>query len=156
MRRKRTAWSFFPWYITAAMCLVIAVNGYMAYAALSTFPGDAGGDGFELSNHYNAILDRMQREEALGWGLRADVDAAGHPTMALTDRSGAALAGAAIEATARRPLGDPRTTVVRFTETSPGHYATTAVLDEKGQWELEFSATAGGREFRTTRRIVVR
>jgi hypothetical protein len=30
------------------------------------------------------------------------------------------------------------------------------VLEEKGQWELQLSATAGGHEFSATRRLVVR
>lgn len=153
---SRNLWPFFPWFIAAAMGVVIVVNSFMAYSALSTFPGTAGGDGFDLSNNYNAILARMKQEVALGWTVRAEVDKAGHPVVVLTDRSGNVLAGVAIEATAQRPLGDQHTTNVRFSEVSPGRYLGAAVLDEKGQWDLEVSATAGGHEFMTTRRLVVR
>jgi nitrogen fixation protein FixH len=149
-------WPYFPWFITAGMAVVIGVNFFMAYSALHTFPGKAGGDGFDLSNRYNLVIDHMKQEAALGWAVTAEVDPAGHPVVVLRDRSGGVLAGAAIEATAHRPLGDPRITAVRFAETSPGRYFGAAALDERGQWELQLSATAGGHEISTTRRIVVR
>jgi nitrogen fixation protein FixH len=146
----------FPWFITAAMGAVIAVNCFMAYSALHTFPGNAGSDGFDLSNHYNAILARMKQQAVLGWTVQADIDQAGHPVVVMMDRSGAGLPGAKIEATAQRPLGERHARNVRFTEISPGHYLGDAVLDEKGQWELELWATTGGQEFGTTRRIMAR
>jgi nitrogen fixation protein FixH len=154
--RSRNLWRHFPWFVTAAMTVVVAVNLYMAYAALHTFPGDAGSDGFDLSNHYDAVLDHVRREAVLGWTLQANIDPTGHPLVVLEDRSGGGLAGAAIAATAQRPLGDPRTMLLRFQEVAPGHYLAAAALEEKGQWDLELSATAGGHEFSTTRRIVVR
>jgi nitrogen fixation protein FixH len=154
--QPRNIWRFFPWFIATGMTVVIAVNGFMAYTALHTFPGIPGNDGFDLSNHYNAVLDRVAREAALGWDVRAEIDAAGRPVVLLTDKSGAALSGAGIEATAQRPLGEPRTTSERFSEIAPGRYVGTGVLEEKGQWELQLSATAGGHEFSATRRLVVR
>jgi len=153
---RRNLWRYFPWFVTAAMSVVIGVNGFMAYTALHTFPGNAGSDGFDLSNHYNQVLARVRQEAALGWEIRAEVDPAGHPIVVLTDRSGTALAGAGIAATAQRPLGDPRATDIRFSEIAPGRYGSGTVLDEKGQWDLALSATSGGREYSTTRRIVVR
>jgi len=149
-------WRFFPWFIAGGMAIVVAVNFGMAYTALHTFPGNAGGDGFDLSNHYDVILERMRQQAALGWDARAEVDPAGRPIVVLTDRSGGVVAGAGIEATAQRPLGDPRVTDVRFSEIAPGRYVSATVLDEKGQWDLQLSATAGGHEFSTTRRLVVR
>ena len=152
----KSPWRHYPWFLTGAMTVVVAVNFGMAYTALHTFPGIPGGDGFDLSNHYNGVLERVRREAALGWTARAEADPAGHPVVLLTDRSGAALSGAGIEAIAERPLGDPRTRDVRFSEVAPGRYLGAGVLDEKGQWELRLSATAGGHEFIATRRIVVR
>ena len=151
-----TVWRFFPWFVAAAMTAVVAVNFGMVYAALHTFPGNAGGDGFDLSNHYNLVLDRVERQSALGWAVRAEDANAGHPIIVLTDRSGAALAGAALRGTAARPVGDPRTTNIEFSETSPGRYIGAETLDEKGQWDLQLSATASGHALSTTRRIVVR
>jgi nitrogen fixation protein FixH len=153
---SRGLWRFFPWFISVAMGMVIAVNGVMAYSALHTFPGNAGSDGFDLSNHYNAIIERVKQEAGLGWAVQAEVDQSGRPVVVLTDRSGTALAGAEIDATAQRPLGDRHMRQVRFTEISAGHYRGDVAVDEKGQWELEIWATADGHEFSATRRIMVR
>jgi nitrogen fixation protein FixH len=155
-RRRRNLWPFFPWFIAAAIGVVIAVNCFMAYSALHTFPGNAGSDGFDLSNHYNAIIERVKQEAGLGWAVQAEADQTGHPVVMLTDRSGAALAGAEVEAIAQRPLGDRRTRQVRFTEVSPGHYHGDVTLDESGQWELEIWVIADGKEFSATRRIMAR
>jgi len=154
--QPRNIWRFFPWFIAAAMGVVVAVNFGMAYTALHTFPGTAGGDGFDLSNHYNFILDRVTKQAALGWNVRAEVTAEGHPVIVLSDRSGTALAAAGVQVTAERPVGDKLTTQVRFSEMSPGRYVGVETLSEKGQWELRISATAGGHGISATRRIVVR
>ena len=156
MRRSRNLWLLFPWFIVAGIGTVIAVNGFMAWSAVRTFPGNAGRDGFDLSNRYNAVIERVKQEADLGWTVQAGVDQAGHPIVMLADRSGTALAGANIEATAQRPLGDRHLRQVRFTEVSSGHYRGDVTVDEKGQWELEIWATAQGQEFSTTRRIVAR
>ena len=58
----RSAWRFFPWFLALGMSVVIAVNIGMAYTALHTFPGIAGSDGFDLSNHYDKVIDRVARD----------------------------------------------------------------------------------------------
>jgi nitrogen fixation protein FixH len=155
-RPTRNPWLFFPWFLAVAMGVVIVVNCFMAWSALHTFPGNAGSDGFDLSNHYDTIIERMKQEAGLGWAVQADVDQAGHPVVVLYDRSGTALGGAEIEATAQRPLGDRHARQVHFTEVSSGHYRGDVALDEQGQWELEIWATADGKQFSTTRRIMAR
>jgi nitrogen fixation protein FixH len=149
-------WRFFPWFLAAGMSVVIVVNFGMAYTALHTFPGVAGNDGFDLSNEYDTVINRVERQAALGWLANAGADRAGRPLIVLTDRDGVPLTGARVEATAERPLGEPRTTHVRFQEIVPGQYRGDSALPEKGQWDLEFSATAGGHDFNATRRIVAR
>ncbi len=52
-----TAWRWFPLGLIA-MAFVFAINGYMVYAALDSFPGHAGTDGFDLSNGYGRVLER--------------------------------------------------------------------------------------------------
>jgi nitrogen fixation protein FixH len=155
-RPARTIWSFFPWFVTAAMSVVVAVNVGMAYTALHTFPGDAGSDGFDLSNHYDQVLARVAREAVLGWTARVELDAARHPVVLLTDRSGGELSGVSIAAKVERPLGDPRVATARFTEVSPGRYVGLISLDEPGQWDVQFIARAGEREFIATRRVIAR
>jgi nitrogen fixation protein FixH len=156
MHHTRSPWRFFPLGVAAALGLVVAVNVGMAWTALSTFPGNSGGDGFDLSNNYNSVLARAERQTELGWAARADIDAQGRPIVVMTGHSGDPLTGAAITGIARRVLGDEHAIEIQFRETNPGYYLGDRVVDEKGQWRLDLSATEGGRDFAVTRRIVAR
>ena len=149
-------WKWFPWCIALGMGVVISVNMGMVYAALSTFPGIAGSDGFDLSNHYDNVIERMEKQSSLGWVMTVEADAQGLPVIDLAGPNGAALAGAVIEAKAERPVGDPRTRGERFTEVTPGHYKGAIPLDLKGQWDLAIKARAAGHDFVTTRRVIAR
>ncbi len=154
---QTSLWRFFPWTIAAGMAVVIAVNVGMVTAALHTFPGKAtGGEGFDLSNRYNALIVRVQAENALGWTAVAQADQGARPVLTLRDAENRPLAAARIVATAERPVGDPRTTVIAFRETTPGLYAADTTLPERGQWDLMFTASAGGHDLTATRRILVK
>jgi nitrogen fixation protein FixH len=154
-RQVQSGWRWFPWAIVGFLGFVVVVNAGMMWAALGTFPGAAGGDGFDLSNHYDRVLDVAAHEAALGWKLDASVDPAGQPSITLIDRSGAPLNGARVSATAERPLGPPTTTALTF-QAAAGRYVTAQRLPEKGQWDLLVTATQDGRTYTTTRRVIVR
>ncbi len=127
----------------------------MVYAALHSFPGKAGDEDFALSNHYDAVLEREQREASLGWTVVAQTDATGVPEIRLTDRDGSPLRGAAVAATAERPLGAPERRALVFHEADNGRYVADASLPEPGQWELTLSASFGGQTMAVTRRVIV-
>jgi nitrogen fixation protein FixH len=153
----RSAWRFFPWAVAGAIMLVVAVNAGLVFAALQSFPGAAEGDeGFALSNHYDAVLERAQREAALGWIVSAQADDTGRAVVSLTDRTGVALHGAIVEATAERPLGAPERRALAFHEVAVGQYVADASLPMKGQWDLTLRASEQGRTVAVTRRVVVR
>jgi nitrogen fixation protein FixH len=153
---RRSAWNVFPWAIVAAMSLVVVVNAGMVYYALDTFPGQTSDGGFDLSNHYNQVLEVAQRHAALGWTVQVVADGAGRAVVALTDRAGAPLQGARVNATAERPLGAPHATRLLFHDAGAGRYVADAALSMPGQWELEVSAAANGHAVTVTRRIVVK
>jgi nitrogen fixation protein FixH len=153
---ERSAWRFFPWWVTGAMSVVIAVNVGMVYSALHTFPGHAGSDGFDLSNRYDAVIDRVQAQEALGWVVRAETDSSGHPVLKLSRSSGGPLSGARVQAVAERPLGATQTTRLAFREAAPGRYVGDAILAAPGQWDLMLTASSEGHDITTTRRVIVR
>src|SRR5271166_2781139 len=94
--RQASHWRWFPLGVVGSMLVVFAVNGGMIYAALHTFPGEAGEDGFDLSNSYNKVLSGVARQAALGWRVSADADAGGHPVLVLTVRDGQSLEGAIV------------------------------------------------------------
>jgi nitrogen fixation protein FixH len=155
--QRRSAWRFFPLGVMVGIGLVVAVNAGMVYAALHSFPGAAEGDeGFALSNHYDVVLERARHAVALGWGVSAQTDSEGRPVVLLTDRAGAALHEATVEATAERPLGAPERQALAFHETAVGQYVADVSLPIKGQWELTLTAAADGQTMAVTRRVVVR
>jgi nitrogen fixation protein FixH len=153
-RAARSPWHLFPWALIAGLGVVVAVNAGMVFAALHTFPGQTGDEGYELSNHYDAVLDRAQQQALLGWDLSASAGD-GRAMVTLRDRTGMAIAGATIIATAARPLGAIDTQRLVFHETAAGHYAADASLPLPGQWELTIAASANGHNIAATRRIIV-
>ncbi len=151
------SWRRYPWIIALGMSVVIAVNIGMITAALRTFPGTAsGGEGFDLSNRYNAVIERTQQQASLGWTIEAVADAEGHPALDLKDATGAPLTGASIAASVQRPVGAEHTTMMAFHEVRPGRYAGDAALPLPGQWLVLLTASARGHEVTATRRIVVK
>jgi nitrogen fixation protein FixH len=150
-----TVWRWFPVGLIAAMAMVFAVNGYMVYDALTTFPGTAGQDGFDLSNNYDRIIATAQQQAALGWRIEADVTNTHIPELRLTGRNGTPLPAAAIDAHAERPLGSPDTTVLTFRPIGDGRFQATTTLFS-GQWDIMLTIHADGQWYSTTRRVIVK
>lgn len=150
-----TVWRWFPVGLIAAMGLVFAVNGYMVYDALETFPGQAGQDGFDLSNEYQRVLATAQQQAALGWKIEADATPTRIPVLHLTDRSGAPLAADAIDARAERPVGPTEATVLLFKPVADGRFQADKSLFS-GQWDIMLTVRADGRQYSATRRVVVK
>jgi nitrogen fixation protein FixH len=152
---RHSAWRFFPWAVIGGLGIVVLVNAGMVFAALHSFPGQAGSEDFALSNHYDAVLDREARDAALGWTVTAVADDSGRPLVMLTQRDSTPLRGASVAASAERPIGAPQPRTLGFRETTPGHYLADAALPVFGQWELTLSASVGGSAMTITRRVVV-
>jgi len=150
-----TVWRWFPHGLIAAMALVFAVNGYMVYDALQTFPGQAGQDGFDLSNEYQRVLATAQQQAALGWRIEAELTGTRNPVLHLSDRTGTPLADAAIEAHAERPVGPAETTVLTFQPLEAGRFQSDKSL-YSGQWDLMLTVLAHDQQYTTTRRIIVK
>jgi nitrogen fixation protein FixH len=155
-RPGRSLWRLFPLAVVVAMGVVVAVNGGLVYAALHSFPGKTGDEGFALSNHYDAVLDEAQREAALGWTLQARADDVGHPVVTLTERDGSPLRGATVTASAERPLGAQQTRRLVFRESAAGRYVGDVALAPAGQWDRTGSASTGVHDMAVTRRVIVR
>jgi nitrogen fixation protein FixH len=152
---RNSPWRWFPLALMAGLGAVMLVNAGMVFAALKSFPGKAGSEDFELSNRYDTVLQRSERDAALGWTVQASTDKAGLPVVVLTRRDGAPLQGALLEGVAGRPLGPAETQHLTFHESAVGRYVADAALPEQGQWELTLSASDGGSQIAATRRVIV-
>ena len=151
----RSVWRLFPWAIAASLFLVIAVNAWMIWAALSTFPGAAGMDGFDISNEYDRILAAEQRQDRLGWTLTVETDGR-RPVLRLLDAQGRGLAGIVVTGVAERPLGPLYQTALIFHPTADGTLVADVALPLPGQWDLVLQAASGRHRFRATRRVIAR
>jgi nitrogen fixation protein FixH len=141
--------------IVAGMSVVVAVNVGMVTAAMKSFPGKAGSEGFALSNHYDAVLDRADHQAALGWRVDVQLGADQHPLVRLTGRDGRPLANATLEMSAERPLGSTQSYRLTLGALGDGFYRTETELPAAGQWDLTIQASANSQDFAVTRRIVV-
>lgn len=150
----QTAWRFFPHALIGALGFVVAVNCYMLYDAITTFPGQAGEDGFDLSNEYSKVLAVAKAQQALGWKVDADVTAAKAPVLTLLDKTGAGLDATDIVATAERPVGPPSKTPLVFKPLGNGRYATDTTL-WSGQWDILLEIKSSGHVYKATRRVKV-
>jgi nitrogen fixation protein FixH len=81
-----------------AFGVIITVNLFLAYSAVSTFPG------LEVKNSYVASQqfdERKAAQEALGWTVRADASA-GQVVLSITDVAGNPVRVGALEAVVGR------------------------------------------------------
>ena len=150
-----SSWRWFPVWLIAVMVAVAGVNGYMVYAAVKTFPGEAGLDGFDLSNEYGRVLKAEAKQVALGWHIETSVDPQRHPTLLVVDRDGKALPGEQVDVVAERPVGPKDHTVLSMRDLGDGRlYSETTLFS--GQWDLMVTVRDGDRVYSTTRRVVAR
>jgi len=152
---ETTSWRWFPTWLGIAMALVFAINGYMVYASLVTFPGQAGTDGFDLSNGYGRVLESERMQAALGWHVDASVDTNRQAQLQLTDRAGQPLRDLRVEAIAERPVGPDERTTLSLRDLGQGHLQSDTTLFS-GQWDLLLTVHSGEHVYATTRRLFVR
>jgi nitrogen fixation protein FixH len=126
----------------------------MVYYALSSFPGEAGGNAFDISNHYDAVLRTAEQEQRLGWSALASVDAQ-HPVVRVSTADGTALRSANVRAVALRPVGPDQRTDLAFFAAPDGRYVADAALPGVGRWDLSLTIEQGGRTIHVTRRVVI-
>ena len=151
---QRSGWRWFPWAMVGCLLVVVGVNGVLAWAALSSFPGKAVDDDFGTSNRYDKILEQAERQVALGWTMSVALDA-GHPVLTVTAKDGTPLDGAVIMSVTRRPLGPPQTMTQHFQAIGPGRYRADTALAQPGHWDMMLRVTAQGQNFAATRRLTL-
>ncbi len=150
---QKSSWRFFPLAIVASLLAVVIVDGGMIFAAVHSFPGAADDHAFDTGNKYNEILENVARQAKLGWQLNVKV-VSRDVEVTLTDRDGALLPGAAIEAVATHPVGPAQPTSLAFAPEGASYVARSA-LPTPGQWDLGLTASVGEVTYRATRRVVV-
>jgi nitrogen fixation protein FixH len=136
-------------FVTAgAFGVIIAVNVFMAWSAISTFPGLEAKNSYAASQTFEAERDA---QDALGWTVEADV-ADGFLVLSITNADGAPVQVTDLSATLGRAthVNDDRTPIFQWRD---GTYVGEANL-APGNWNLRMTAMAAdGTPFR--QRVVI-
>ena len=130
--------------------VIFAVNGFMAWSAISTFPGLEANNGYIASQTFNA---RKAAQLALGWHLRADVEK-GVLHIAFTDAAGHPVRPARLEASIGRAT-ESRDDLIPGLKYVDGRFEAPVSLGE-GKWILRLKAHAeDGTLFQQRRPLIV-
>lgn len=122
----------------AELVLPAAGNGPVQLA----FPGVTPRDFQKKEALYNQYLEQVARQQARGWQVRKgwlSVPVVNEPAVfqvALTDREGRALSGAAINGSFVRPSDSTKDQDFAMQEVGPGVYQVRLALPAPGAWEL--------------------
>lgn len=121
-----------------AFGIIIGVNVFMAFNAVSTFPG------LEVSSSYADSQDfdaRREAQEALGWTAEIELDdEAGMLTLHLLDATGQPAVPAELEALLTRPTNREEDQLLDLTR--DGGAFTAPVEISNGRWRLRLTGEA--------------
>lgn len=149
---RRSRW--IPWAFVAAFAVIIAVNGILIYAALSTFTGVTTGHSYDRGRTYNAVLQEAARQDALGWTARLAVEG-NVVSVQASDRDGLPV-GRRVEGVLLRPLEGAELRL-DFAAAGPGRFIAFAEIPGKGQWDARLTLTGErGERLDIRQRLVVR
>ena len=132
----------------ASFGVIIAVNLFLAFSAVRTFPG------LEVKNSYVASQefdDRRTAQEALGWTVHADAQG-GLVILSITDRTGSPVMVGDLHATVGRATHVQEDFSPDFRFDGKAYVAKASLGD--GNWNIRMTALAAdGTEF--SQRVVL-
>ncbi len=146
---------FTGWHMAGILCtffgIVIAVNFYMARAAISTFGGTVVDNSYVASQKFNGWLATARSQDRLGWETELSLDPARHVVLAV-QKGGAALTGLSSSGVASHPLGRAPQIVLDFAADSSGALRSRQALPQ-GRWLVHVSIRKGADITKHTRQL---
>lgn len=141
--RKLTGWHALAIFV-GFFGTIVAVNLFMAYSAVSTFPGLEVSSGYADSQTFD---DRRMAQDALGWNASVEVPGDGTLILHLVDDAGQPVAPAELTALLTRPTNRTDDQLLVLTRRN-GTFVAPAHLGD-GQWRLRLTGLArDGTEYR--------
>ena len=126
--------------IVSGFAVIIAVNLFMATLAVRGFGGVVVQNSYVASQEFNGWLEAAERQEALGWTAEMSRSDNHHLLVETTSVPD----GSSVAAVARRPLGKPETTRLRFIEATSGNHVSLEPL-KAGRWIVRLTITSPDR-----------
>ncbi|TBW37181.1 nitrogen fixation protein FixH [Siculibacillus lacustris] len=143
--------------------IVFAVNGYMLYRAVSSFPGTVTESSYRDSQHFNDEIAAARAQAARGWKVSATAvrDADGRAVLRVEarDATGAPIQGLAFKATLQHPANRAldRHVAMAAVAGGSGLFEGAATDVAPGKWDLVLEGDgAEGREFLSHNTLVLR
>lgn len=134
--------------ICSGFGVVIAVNLYMASHAVSGFGGVVVQNSYVASQEFNGWLEQAEQQKALGW--EAKIARASNDRLEIETKG--VPAGALVSAMIRRPLGQPETTDIIFTQNESGQFISSGKVPA-GRWIVRLNISADGHNWSAERQI---
>ncbi len=125
--------------LLGAFGIVFAVNGYMAYVAISTFTGSEA-HAYAQGVRYNEHIAAAKAQAALHWSHKVELSEAGVVQVTFGDKAGSPIAGLKLTGEINRPASDRFTHQLAFTENKPGVYTASPGVLEAGRWIVAVAA----------------
>jgi nitrogen fixation protein FixH len=149
-----------PLAIVGVLAITVGANAWILYEANRDPNAQVvEPDYYGRAVAYNSTLAQERRDAVLGWRLTAAPGAfraAGTPiTLALADRDGRAIAGAAVTLLAIHNLDAGRVVSARCVTGSDGLATARLALDRTGLWELRLDARSGAARFTSSTHVDV-
>jgi nitrogen fixation protein FixH len=157
--RPLTGWRTL-WIAVGCFGVVFAVNGLMAYYAISTFTGETELSPYEHGLAYQKDIEAAKAQAALGWNVSAHVERAGEKEAAvqirIEDRAGAPVPGLGVTTRLLSSADAKLDRTLTLAEAGPGVYEG-RIGAGPGQWDLDIEAMRdGARVFKSINRITLR
>lgn len=135
----------------SAFAVIIGVNVFLAYKAVSTFPGLEVDNSYVASQGFNT---RKAAQEALGWTMQPGY-ADGRMTLAFIDRAGQPVSVTNLEVLVGRTTETTDDTYPAFVQDGAIYAADVAL--NKGKWMVKVTAlSAEGTLFEQRSELFVR
>jgi nitrogen fixation protein FixH len=124
--------------------VIVAVDGFMIYRAVSTFGGLETQDAYKKGLAYNQRISRDADQARAGWQDTVEIGGAQQRLrIALRDHAGAPIAGKRLAAKVGRPATDRFDMTLDLAETAAGVYEAALPVVAEGSWIVDLSAYDG-------------
>lgn len=156
-RARRSRW--IPWVFFGGFGVVLAANVIMVTFAINSFTGLTTSEPYTKGLRYNEQLRQAEAQQRLGWHIasafRKSGPLHGEIELKLTDRAGAPLAGATVEARFERPVERGHDFPVILQSAGNGRYVASAAFPLRGAWDVRYRIARDGAVLEARERLEI-
>lgn len=117
--------------------VIISVNGYMAYVAMTSWTGLLARNGYVASQDFNGLLAEQKRQEEMGYKSELRYGTQGI-VLVMRDRADQPLTGLKVNLLVGRPAHENDDQKLMLSEGKPGIYGKSLQL-AAGQWNVDIN-----------------